>query len=408
MASIDKLTLGGTGFTDSHGIPYRSAIAYLLLQPSPLSLIEIVDGWEVQIRQDCSTIVARSTKSLNKIETIELGTESIQRCLDILSFEQRFQLELSNLGDTHVVLFNRADQVILELFGTNDFSLGVDMSVTHTDKDGNVVPDTPPPQSIWTPALRFYRLSQSSSNLYEAYRNLWLGLETLLSTIQPMKINEGERKWLRRALGHVITQINLKQYLPNQTTDVVSYLMVEQYEAMRCNLFHAKPDSPIDIPTIPDPEKTATAYAQLIMIWRAIAQHFCHLRTKGSGVVTYEGFKLMMDRALSGKLTMVCTDDPTRPSKSDIVVSPGGRDVIEFDVVAYQGEITPGRVAIKGVMNVSNHSKLRILHRVCALIQETLLNVAYVNGGLDLSGIDEFVTVQMFRLHNKGLPKTLF
>lgn len=408
MASIDKLLLGGSGFADSQGSTYLSAISYRLLQPSPLSLLEVIDGWEVQIRQGSSTIVARLAKPLDREKTIELGTESIQRCLDVISFEQRFQIELSKMGDAHVAVYNRADQVILELFGTSDFSIGMNLTVTHLDKDGNVVPDSHMPPLVWIPALRFYRLSQSSRNLYEAYRNLWLGLEALLYSIQPKRSDEGEGKWLRRVLNHVVAQVELKPYLPAQSTDVVRYMMDDQYEAMRCYLFHAKPDSLVGIPTIPDPEKTAAAYAQLIMIWRTIAQHFCGVRMMGGGVVTYEGFKHMMDQTLSAKLTMACTDDPTPPSKDDTAISPVGSDVIEFDEVLYQGDVTPGRVAIKGIMIVSNHPKLPLLHRVCSRVKEALLSVAYVDGGFDLSGIDRFETVQVFRLHNQGTPKTLF
>ncbi|PPK73900.1 hypothetical protein B0F87_11311 [Methylobacter tundripaludum] len=408
MATIDQLNLGGADSSDAHGNPYRSAISYRLQKESSLSFLEVMDGWEVESNKGSVTIVARTTDGLDRESTVDFGTERIQRCLDLIAFERLIYIELSGSGDEHMVLYIRDDQQVLEHFSTCDFSMGMSSQITVKDKDGNIIPNQPLPPSVWIPALRYYRLSQSSSNLYEAYRNLWLGLESLLSTIQPIANREKEGTWLRRALTHVTTNVNLQHYLPSTCTDVVDYLMNEQYVAMRCNLFHAKHEMTTDVTTIPNPERVSIAYGQLIMIWRVIAQHFTGVRSLGGGVVTYQGFKHMMDLTFASNLGMSCTGDPTPPNKGDTAVSPAGYPVIYFDETTYLSELTPGRVAIFGRLIFARHPSIPSLHRITSCIQDKMFNVSYIKGGLTLSGIDLFESIQVIRLHNQGTPRTQF
>lgn len=289
MASINQIVLGGLGSTGPNGLPYRSAISYNLRQPSTLSLIDMVNGWEIEIQKDSTTIVARLEEPLSREAVVTTGMECIQRFLDLVSFERSIHIELAKVGDAHTVLYDQDAQYVLERYGTSDFSMEMEFTAVVCDKNGNEIPPPPQPPAVWLPALRFYRLSQSSSNLYEAYRNLWLGLETLLSALQPIVKKEKEGAWLRRALTYVAGKVDLFPFLPSSCSNVVDYLMDEQYVAMRCYLFHAKPDPSIGAPSIPSPEKTAFAYAELLRIWREIAQHLLGVRSQGGGAVTYIG-----------------------------------------------------------------------------------------------------------------------
>src|SRR5664279_4158410 len=74
------------------------------------------------------------------------------------------------------------------------------------DAQGNIIP--PPPRStFWHESFRYYRLSQTTDDLFDAYRNVYLALESVLSTISPQKVNaatgriaEQEGQWFERAL----------------------------------------------------------------------------------------------------------------------------------------------------------------------------------------------------------------
>jgi hypothetical protein len=53
------------------------------------------------------------------------------------------------------------------------------------DADENVVDPHPPPPKAWHESLRYYRVSESSTDLHDSFRNLYLALEALLSSVAP-------------------------------------------------------------------------------------------------------------------------------------------------------------------------------------------------------------------------------
>ena len=53
----------------------------------------------------------------------------------------------------------------------------------------------------WDESLRYFRLSQATDDLFDAFRNLFLALESILSLKTPQQSEGSESKWLRRAWG---------------------------------------------------------------------------------------------------------------------------------------------------------------------------------------------------------------
>jgi hypothetical protein len=86
------------------------------------------------------------------------------------------------------------------------------------------------------PSLRYYRISQLSDDLFDAYRNAYLCLECLVSDESPMckkgKDRESEIAWLKRVLGGPLSA-------PLQDLDVNEFVN-EIYDVGRNPLFHAK------------------------------------------------------------------------------------------------------------------------------------------------------------------------
>lgn len=353
-------------------------------------------------------MVARTTDLLDRSALLSTGLEYAQRCLDIVSFEKRSEALLANPSATHVVLFQRDSTLVLQHVDVSTIGVGIGAAtLVVKDKDGNVneEPVQPP---VWTPGLRFYRLSQSSSDLYEAYRNLFLGLETLLDTLHPKKPREQERKWLLRALTAVAEAAGLQLLLPKDAGDPAAYIVDTQYDRIRLRLFHAKPSKsgkPLDLP---DPEEVTAAYERLIRIWRQIAERCLSVRSGGGGAMTYVGFKMMMDGALSSGLTMYFTEDDSPLQKSDSEISPLGKPLFPFHKTAYLGETAPGRVSLLGLFACQAGKNLPVIHRIGAKAGQSLLLVGGITGGLEISGVDVFESQQTFRLRNLGLPKTLF
>ncbi len=408
MATIDGFLLSGRSDSLGHA-DHGAAVAYRLRKPCQVSRSDEINGWIVESAEGKSTIVARSLQALDRRATIAAGTESIQRYLDLLSYEQSKVSELADLGDDHVLLYTNAGRRIVEIMATEDMVLGVSMAAVAYDRDGNLIPPPPEPSAVWTPALRFYRLSQASSDLYEAYRNLWLGLEVLLSTVGAKGSNEGERKWLRRVLGEVAARIDMRALLPD-SRNLVDYMLLDQYERMRCYLFHAKPEDGMEAPTLPDPEALAVAYAQLIRIWRHIAQRLIGVRQGAVGVVTYEGFRAMLFSPFSSGLGVVYSDARTPPSKNETQINPCGAARIELDNTHYQDGAMPGLISVSASLLIEQRQSMPELWRFgCEIGREKILFcVGMIEGGLCLSGIDQLDILQVFRLKNASSPKVSF
>jgi len=408
MATIDGLLLGGhPDSEDSAG--HGAAIAYRLRAPCQVSRSDDIDGWSVESVVGKSTIVARSPQALGKREAIEAGTECIQRLLDLLSYERFKVSELAGIGGSHVLLYTEGNRHVVEIMATDDLILGVSATGVVYDRDGNPKPTPPGPRPVWTPALRFYRLSQASSDLYEAYRNLWLGLEALLSTISVKRAGEGERKWLRRVLTEIGARIDVRPLLPDNR-DLADYVLADQYERMRCYLFHAKPEDGMAAPTLPDPEALALAYAQLIRVWRDIAHHLIGVRQGGIGVVTYEGFRALLFTPFSSGLGVVYSDARVPAGNDDTQINPSGEARIELENPRYQEGAMPGLISVSASLLTEGQDSLPVLWRFGCEIgpEKKLFCVGRVEGGLRLSGVDQLDILQVFRLKNASSPKVSF
>lgn len=408
MATIDGLLLGGRSELED-GADYGAEIAYRLRAPCQVSRSDVIDGWMVESVMGKSTIVARSTQAIGRREAIAAGTECIQRHLDLLSYERFKVSELAGIGDSHVLLHTEGNRRVVEIMATEDIVLGVSGTAVVYDRAGNPKPAPPGPPPVWTPALRFYRLSQASSDLYEAYRNLWLGLEALLSAVSTKRADEGERKWLRRVLADISARIDMRPSLPD-SRDLADYMLTDQYERMRCYLFHAKPEDGMAAPTLPDPEALALAYAQLIRIWRDIASHLIGVRQGGIGVVTYEGFRAFLFTPFSSGLGVVYSDARDPAGNEDTQINPSGAARVELEHPRYQDGAMPGLVSVSASLLIEVQASLPELWRFGCEIgpKETLFCVARIDGGLELSGVDQLDILQVFRLKNASSPKVSF
>jgi hypothetical protein len=276
------------------------------------------------------------------------------------------------------------------------------------DKDGNVVPSASPPPPVWIPGLRFYRMSQATQDLYEAYRNLWLSFEALLDAICPKQPTERERDWLLKAVRTPGATVSLSQFVPADCTDPPASIIGTQYDHIRCRLFHAKPSAANMALDIPDPEAVASAYERLVRIWRQIAQDCLSVRGGGDGAITYIGFRMMMDNTLSQGLTMSFTEDPSPFKKDDTEVSPLGKPVFEFKDVQYLSETARGRVSFVGSHPISPTPQLSVIHRIGSKVQGSLLTTDCVKEGIRLESVDCFESHQTIRLINRDLPKAVF
>lgn len=408
MAKVGTINLGGHNIIGQLGEPIFSAVAFYLSDPAQFDFLYLNERWEVELKSGQALVIARTSEKPERSAILSQGLEQAQRCLDLISFQRRKNILIREAGDRHILLFEREGKLVFQHVDISSLGMSVSSEVTVEDKNGNFTLPAAPPPPIWTPGLRFYRLSQTSQDLYEAYRNLFLGFEAILDALCPKRPRERESKWLLRAIRHAGNTVNLNQFVPSNCIDSASYIFDTQYKRIRCRLFHAKLQSRTANLDLPDPEEIASAYERLIRIWRQIAQECLSIRGGGGGAITYTGFKLMMDNALSTNLKMYFSDNASPASEDDREVSPLGKQVFEFSDVRYLSEIVPGRVSFIGSHPVGEKHVLPIIYRVCSKVNDSLMTIGCVKEGMGIDSVDYFESLMAIRLINLDLPKVVF
>lgn len=409
MAKIGNIYLGGKELETPDSEHFPSGIAFPLKDEAEIDYIWESDDsrWQVELKQDHAHAVARSRdpQANDNVETS--GLAQIQRCLDIIAVKKLGILVLDHPEENHIALFQRNEEVILRHFSVVKLAILTNVSVEVRDKDGNIKPSAPIPEPSWTWAFRYYRLSQASQDMFEAYRNLFLALEALLNNIRPKLPRERERKWLENALSIISVKVLLANHTPATIADPIAYFMKTQYTDIRCRLFHAKFPYALLPHEELNPTDVLVAYEVLLRLWRDIAETYFQV-PRGGGVFTYQGFKWLMDKTFKRPLSLQFTEDNSPPRKDDTQVSPLGLTTFEFDQSRYLGETKPGIVSWQGEISLLDIHKHLSIHRVCSLVDKTLMNVDFIRNGLSPSGVDIFQTYQSMRLLNRGQPKTTF
>jgi len=409
MARIGNVYLGGKESETPSSENFPSGIAFPLKGDCEIDYIwESQDlSWQVELKRGHVYAVARSHDPKAYGNLVTSGLEQIQRCQDTIAVKKLGILVLDHPEINHIGLFQRDGEAILRHFSVATLGFGIDFSAEVHDKDGNIKPSAPIPEPIWTWAFRYYRLSQASQDIFEAYRNLFLSLEALLNKIRPKSRSEGEKTWLKNALSEVAAKVQFAKHTPPTIADPIDYVIKTQYEDTRCRLFHAKyPDALLPHEEL-NPTDVLVAYEALLRLWRDIAETYFQVPC-GGGAVTYQGFRSLMDRSFSHPLSLYFTEDNSPPQKGDLQVSPLGLPTFEFEQSTYLSETQPGVVSWQGEISLLDIDKNLSIHRICSLVDKTLLNVDFIKDGLSPSGADVFQTYQSVRLLNIGQPKTIF
>lgn len=406
MALIGSIYIGGDEGKPETGEVFNSGIAFPLEADSKITKLFTCDNdWEAEVCQENQYIVARTKQILTVKQILSTGFEICQKSLDLLSVEGQGEMNINSPGDKYAILFNSNKQIILRYVSTTDIGISASASLVIRDKEGNIIPDLPKSPINWTPAFRYYRLSQSSRDLYEAYRNLFLGLESMLSIICPEAKSEGERKWLLRALHEVNKKTPLSSLVPQNCSDPVTCLVKDQYDSIRCKLFHAKRKTVLPYENF-DPTIVSNAYKTLLMLWHRIAIKYFGINRAG-GVITYQGFKHMTDNVFKKQFKYYATGDPSVPIKEDIAITPLDFPIFSFDENKYEGEIGPGRSLITGVLTKAL-MQIDVIHRLCSKVENKLFSISYIKEGIYPLGVNRLENHEVFRLINKSRPKTIF
>jgi len=164
--------------------------------------------------------------------------EAAQCALDVVTVTPSAQgLTIPNGHQEHLLWWRRRKRTTLRYTTRVASTSSMSANGVVLRADGTVVPQPVPPP----PTLRYFRLAQTTDDLYNAYRNMYLAFEAIMSDkIAPRQVGEKEGVWLARALGILDQTLPLARYVKPGAANPSKTFIKDQYKAHGCALFHAK------------------------------------------------------------------------------------------------------------------------------------------------------------------------
>lgn len=215
----------------------QSGVAFSLTSPATTDDVLAFANAEIEIRRGQRDVVVRFSEAVDPQTVFDEGHRLAQQGLDILSILGQADAVIQDAENDHLIWWAVPSGVALRHVSTIAWPFSV-VALPVRDQHGNIVPPIQfqPQHHI---AFRYYRLAQTTDDLYDAYRNMYLAFEVLLSTRFPIKKGEKEFIWLRRALAGCQPDIRLDDLGP-QSSDIVESILNTVYQDARLPLFHAK------------------------------------------------------------------------------------------------------------------------------------------------------------------------
>ena len=397
MAAVNHISLG----TYKDGLATASVVFNLNIKAPQSHLYSDLDGWEVELREGYSTAVARTMHDFVDGELHERAIDVTGKALDIAAVMDFDALLLAKPGDD-LIIYRCDKRVQLTIQSLLDFSVsvgGAGITITHADG----TQERPMPQiPEWCPAFRFYRLSQASNDLFEAYRNLFLALEALLDQLFPKQLKEQEFEWLHRAFREVETHVDFA--LSQEAADPLKELVQRLY-GIRLNLFHAKQGKTFVPEVGSNYLAVSNAYHELVPIWRKIVEKFLGASPRG-GALMRAGFRMMMEPFAD--LHVAMSPDTTPVTKEDIDFSPSGKEVYIFERKVSMTEDRPGRMLFASHENIEEKQFATIGRLGMIMPDGTPAIGSDEFGEIDLRGVEDLEVRFLLRLINKKQPRTEF
>jgi hypothetical protein len=311
--------------------------------------------------------------------------------------------------DEYLIWWTEAPGLALRAVSTTLLRFTVPpVTMTATDRQGNIVPSarSNPRYHI---AFRYFRLAQTTEDLFDAYRNMYLAFEALLSTHCPKPRAEREIDWLRRALQSASSSLNLAALRLPTSPDPFEPIINKVYRDTRLPLFHAKLDQPYFAPQDSPASRQAVAEA-LALLTRIVIQMagaWLDARRRGGGVFfgwVYEN----ISRMVAGCHGYASSYDAEFDASEQDLSHPRFATAATMQCRPAP-ELQRGREpAVLFTATAPEIMKANPLRRV-ELVSGSMPVVAHIlEAPIDLEGVHRFEDVMHMRGANTTQPRSLF
>lgn len=383
-----------------------SGVGFMLNDKAKIDAHEVLaGGWTAEVFSEAQTIIASGSGVSGYEETRDTGLEVAQQALDFFCIRGRLNLSIIQVETHHFVWWTEGSKRIMRIVGVSDLHIGTSISVV--DAHGN--PITPlTPTVVWHPSFRYFRVAQVSTDLLDAYRNLYLALESILTTIIPMNTHERESAWLKRALQQVNTTLPLATYAPPGSTNPPDDIYIDIYANTRTAIFHAKQGRNTVLPQrLSTRAGVVETLSRLSNLYLALVYSALGMQ-RASGVITYGGFDAIMQQWINANSAIAISDDDAPLNLDDTLINPHGGITAHF---AAAHDPTLDRLGNKywlGEAPFGNLKGLQCIRRLGLLNNSNLALAERLDDPVGLSGVDVLQVQLGVRLVNVNIPRATF
>ncbi|WP_082570437.1 hypothetical protein [Mycobacterium sp. Root135] len=345
---IDTMTVGSYAEVELQDASdtWRTGAVFLLRKVARASGSVSLNGWVTTVVRGQKAVISCGPSAAGEFDgAYTEALNAANQGLDYLSVTGQADCAIRDAPDDCIVWWLDAalGGVVMRCRAVQ--SLGVVFSATAEvrDANGNLRPSPPPPTPLADDAFRFVRMSRSSDDLFDAYRNLFLAFESLLSDIRPRKrvpipqprlrwclirkpdtaVNmkwETEHDWFMASLDQADVLVSLDGLTPPGVTNHKKWIYRWMYGAERSALMHAKRGQNYLLP------HGATDRAALIESLGRLSDYVSHLIEKHLHVRRMSSYLSsyaveQMAKAVLPQFPLVVSDDdgPVNPEAENLI-----------------------------------------------------------------------------------------
>ncbi len=351
MTDTDPVPVGeyaGVPLQDSHDT-WRNGAVFLLRKRARASATVSLDGWVTSVTGGQKAVVTCGPSSATDFDiTFTEALNAANRGLDYLSVTGQADCVIHDASDDSLVWWPdpAARGVVMRCQVVQSFGIEINATGVVKDASGNIMPSPPPPTPLADDAFRFVRMARTSDDLFDAYRNLFLAFESLLSDIRPRRRVpatqprlrrwwprpkeahnsvttkwETEHDWFMDALDCADQLVPLATLTPPEVSNHRKWINRWMYGAERSALMHAKRGQNYLLPH--DATDRAELVESLGRLWhytKNLIEKHLQVRGRSSSLSAYAVEK--MAGAILPQFPLVVSDD-------DGPVNPEGENPID-------------------------------------------------------------------------------
>lgn len=399
--------LGDVFFAASTGV-FDSAAAFLLSSRPPKQIVVNCHEGDVEVSPGSAYVVARFNGATDATSAFRRGLRLAQAGLDLISIRGDGDLVTRRTFEEGLLAWRRNSAQVAQIrsMTTMTFTVGA-VNLIVRDAQGRIEP-APPNATQHHAAFRYFRLSQVSDDLHEAFRNMYLCFEMLLSSqVAPMR-HEKETDWLKRALAAVHSSIGLPGPSANKSADPVEEIFNAVYAAARLPLFHAKVGRNVMEPQASAEERATIARSLEILtaLVLSIADKWFGARRQGGFVFTGWVYENLRATFQSGRILAMNDTEPFDREQKDLSSERYAR-AVAFRTETQDDDVDHRILVLWGEVSVSSLWQ-GSLQKIEVVSEATPLLGHLLESPLSLEGLDVIEYRDVANVENARQPKRRF